>query len=88
MKPRNAASRSLTQLPIALGAVPCTPSTATADREPKMIEQHPDGPCDDTECQLCCEHSDGFDHGICLDCGKDCTEELINRAADYWEGER
>ena len=34
-----------------------------------------------------CPHSD-YDHGICIDCGRDCTNELAGRAEDAWEGER
>lgn len=38
-------------------------------------------------CPDCCVHNE-YDHGICLDCGKDCTDFLIMRAEDYYEGER
>lgn len=35
-------------------------------------------------CQSCCPHN-GYDHGICLDCSKDCTETLIARAESMME---
>lgn len=48
-----------------------------------MTETH-DEICD---CSECCEHVE-TDHGICLDCGKDCTDALIARAESLYEGER
>jgi hypothetical protein len=32
-------------------------------------------------CSDCCEHGE-FDHGICMDCGLDCTEEMAAAAYD------
>lgn len=39
------------------------------------------------DCQECCEHGE-YDHGICLDCGKDCLDDLVGMAEDYYEGDR
>lgn len=39
------------------------------------------------ECQECCPH-DEFDHGHCLCCGKDCTDNLVGAAEAYFEGDR
>lgn len=30
-------------------------------------------------CQDCCPH-DELDHGICLSCGRDCFDDLVDRA--------
>lgn len=38
-------------------------------------------------CQECCPH-DEYDHGICLDCEKDCTDDLVGAAESAFEGER
>lgn len=38
---------------------------------------------DDTEC----EHEE-HDHGICLDCGKDITDELVTKAEMAFEDDR
>lgn len=41
----------------------------------------------DDNCQECCPH-DEHDHGICLDCGKDRTDDLVGDAEDAYEGDR
>jgi hypothetical protein len=38
-------------------------------------------PCDDSECQMCCMHNE-HDHGVCIDCGLDQTEDFAARAYD------
>lgn len=43
--------------------------------------------CDDPECQECCPH-DEHDHGICLDCEKDLTDDLAGAAEYAFEGDR
>lgn len=43
--------------------------------------------CGDSGCQDCCPH-DEHDHGICMDCGKDRTDDLVGAAESYFEGER
>lgn len=44
--------------------------------------------CGDDLCQACCPHNER-DHGICLDCGdEEDPGAAIDRAMDYWEGER
>ena len=35
-------------------------------------------------CSACCEHGE-YDHGICYDCGTDCTDELIAEAEYRYE---
>jgi hypothetical protein len=42
---------------------------------------------DGSGCSACCEHWE-HDHGICFDCGKDCTDDLVGRAEAAFEGER
>lgn len=37
------------------------------------------------DCQECCDHMD-LDHGVCLDCGADLTDDLANRAYEQSEG--
>lgn len=45
-------------------------------------------PCnEDPECQECCPH-DEHDHGICLSCGKDRTDDLVCAAEYAFEGDR
>lgn len=41
----------------------------------------------DEKCQECCPHSE-YDHGICYDCGKDCTDDLVGGAEAHFEGDR
>jgi hypothetical protein len=41
----------------------------------------------DDKCQDCCSH-DEHDHGVCLDCEKDCTDELVGVAEAHYEGDR
>jgi hypothetical protein len=41
----------------------------------------------DDKCQECCQH-DEHDHGHCLGCGKDCTDDLVGAAEAYFEGDR
>lgn len=41
----------------------------------------------DEKCQECCPH-DEHDHGHCLDCGKDCTDDLVGVAEAFAEGDR
>lgn len=44
----------------------------TKYHEPVRSDGHEDGkPCDDEECQECCEHDDEIDHFICITCGKE-----------------
>ena len=44
-----------------------------------------EGPCEEVECQSCCQHED-FDHDMCLDCGYErCPGDAIDRAMDSWE---
>ena len=52
-------------------------------KEPNCLE------CNDENdsCQECCPH-DETDHGECLDCGKDISDDLCNRAHEYFEGDR
>lgn len=47
--------------------------------------------CEDTgvtkageSCAVCCEHAE-LDHGICMDCGIDRTEDLMAKAYDYFK---
>lgn len=40
--------------------------------------------CGDDKCQKCCAH-DEYDHGICLYCGLDITEELVAKAEFLYE---
>ena len=43
---------------------------------------------DETEsCQDCCQHEE-HDHGICLYCEADITDNLVSKAEAYWEGDR
>jgi hypothetical protein len=45
-------------------------------------------PCKEEKCQECCPH-DERDHGICLDCEhEEDPGEAIDRAMDYYEGDR
>ena len=45
--------------------------------------------CDDVDCQEHCEHNDvEAGSGTCLDCGKDCLDDLIARAEAIFEGDR
>ena len=45
-------------------------------------------PCESEDCQKCCSH-DERDHGICMDCGdEEDPGEAIDRAMDYFEGDR
>jgi hypothetical protein len=41
----------------------------------------------DDKCQECCPH-DEHDHGHCLGCDKDITDDLVGAAESYFEGER
>lgn len=41
----------------------------------------------DDKCQECCPH-DEYDHGMCLVCDKDCTDDLVGAAEAYYEGDR
>jgi hypothetical protein len=44
--------------------------------------------CGAEKCQVCCVH-DERDHGICLDCEhEEDPGEAIDRATDYYEGDR
>lgn len=43
--------------------------------------------CEKEDCQECCPH-DEYDHGICLGCGKDCTDDLVSAAEYRYEGDR
>lgn len=43
--------------------------------------------CGNDECQKCCPH-DEHDHGICLYCGMDVTQDLVARAEYAFEGDR
>lgn len=45
------------------------------------------GECEDYECQRCCPH-DELDHGICMDCGADRTDDLVAQAEYAFEGDR
>lgn len=47
----------------------------------KTKAEHGPDLCDDEDCQICCPH-DEYDHGICLDCGLDRTEDLAADAYD------
>lgn len=40
--------------------------------------------CDETTCQECCPH-DEHDHGICLDCGLDQSEDMAAAAYDRYK---
>ena len=45
-------------------------------------------PCMGEACQTCCPH-DERDHGYCLDCGQEEDPgAAIDRAMEYFEGER
>lgn len=37
-------------------------------------------------CNECCEHEE-LDHGVCMDCGDDQTEELMAKAYDRMKGD-
>lgn len=43
--------------------------------------------CDNDRCQICCEHNE-HDHGICLDCDADITDNLVGAAEAAYEGDR
>jgi hypothetical protein len=47
----------------------------------------PNPECDEETCQECCPHDD-HDHGICLDCGLDRTDDLSADAEYEYEGDR
>lgn len=42
---------------------------------------------DGSGCSECCPH-DEHDHGICLNCDKDCTDDLVAQAEYAFEGDR
>lgn len=44
-------------------------------------------PDDGVTCESCCQCSE-FDHGICLDCGADRTDDLVAAAEAACEGDR
>lgn len=54
--------------------------------EKTQSEYHELGqPCDETDCQECCEHYQ-TDHYICMDCGEEMDPgEAIDRAMDYYD---
>ena len=56
-------------------------------RHPNALPECDNVECDGETCQECCPH-DEFDHGICLACDKDCTDDLAGRAESYYEGDR
>lgn len=44
-------------------------------------------PCENEKCQECCEHNE-HDHGVCMDCEKDITDDLVCAAEYAYEGDR
>ena len=52
-----------------------------ADREALAAHQAEGCPDDGMTCPECCEHGD-MDHGLCLDCGEDRTEDMMAAAYD------
>jgi len=50
-------------------------------KSPQEIAHEKGDPCEESDCQECCEHSDSRDHGICIDCGhEEDPGEAIDRA--------
>lgn len=47
----------------------------------KVLNAHDCLTGSDQPCEMCCEHWDK-DNGHCLDCGKDCTEDMMAQAYD------
>lgn len=42
---------------------------------------HGPEPCDASDCEECCDHHE-LDHFVCMDCGKDLTEQKMSDAYD------
>lgn len=43
--------------------------------------------CEEEDCQFCCDHEPDADEGWhCLNCGKDCSEDVLAAAYDYAKG--
>lgn len=57
-------------------------------REKLAALAHESGePCENEKCQECCEHNE-HDHGVCMDCEKDITDDLVCAAEYAYEGDR
>lgn len=57
-------------------------------RMANLVQPPIDEPCsEDCSCSNCCQHYE-HDHGICLDCGEDRTEDLAADAEYAFEGDR
>lgn len=53
---------------------------------PKLPSEHQ---CDEESCQECCPHEfDSEEGNMCLNCGLDGTESVMNAAHELAEGER
>ena len=55
-----------------------------SDKPSCSCEGDEENPCEDEECQTCCTHEE-TDHGVCMSCGYDCSEDIGARAYDRYK---